>query len=321
MEIILNNKTKAAIRILDILEAKNKYHNGENISEFLRSKLQTNKNTSEIIEVVYDFQAGEYISNFKKNPTESANYSRELAEILDHHITCHDTLLDIGCGELTTISLVLSTLNIKPKKLLAFDISWSRIFNGCDFAREMLSEDNYKRIIPFVSDIAEIPLKDNSIDITTSSFALYSSHGRLKELLNELFRITKVKILLFEPCYEIASSLGKKRMDELKYIRNIEETVKELGGTLVQRLILKNNANSLTPGACYVIHPPKNASSIENLTNQEKEIEFSIPGTNYQLKKIDNFYISLETGLCFPILKSIPILRNKSAILASALNV
>lgn len=312
-------ENNAEIHIRNILEAKKKYQSGWNVSDFLRNKFRQNKNTSGMIEVVYDLQAGTGITEYKNNSAERSNYAKELAGIIDNHISSRDTLLDIGCGELTTISLVLERLNKKPKKIFVFDISWSRLFKGLDFAKEKLSEREYRKIIPFVSDISEIPFNDCSIDITTSSYALYSSHGRLKELLSELFRITKVKLLLFEPCYEIASPLGKKRMDELKYIRNVEEIINELGGTLAERIVLKNNANPLTPGACYIIYPPPAKISFEDKYSENGLSQFSIPGTNYPLVKLENFYVSLDVGICFPILKSIPIFRNKSAILASAI--
>ena len=310
-------KNNVEIRIQDILEAKKKYRMQLNISKFLRNKLKLNENTSEIIEVVYDLQAGKYNADYKINPVERSKYSKELASIIDKNISNSNTLLDVGCGELTTISLILKELNKKPKNLFVFDISWSRIFKGLDFANEILLHEDYLKLIPFVSDITEIPLKDKSIDVTTSSYALYSSHGRLKLLMSELFRVTKDKLLLFEPCYEMASPLGRKRMDELKYIRNVKKTIVELGGTLAETLVIQNNTNPLTPTVCYVIYPPQR--KVKDSSYKKNSSNFTIPGTNYPLTQLDNFYVSIDTGICFPILKSIPIFRNKSAILASAL--
>jgi hypothetical protein len=214
------------------------------------------------------------------------------------------------------LTLLLDSLKIKPKKLYALDLSWSRIYKGLSFAKSKLSPEDYKRIIPVISDISEIPFADKSIDLIITNFALYSSHGKLNGLLTELFRVTN-NLILFEPCYEIATNAGKKRMEDLGYIRNIEETIYRLGGVLVKKIILKNNANPLTPTACYII---KSNSKIINRNSVPLfKNKYTIPGTNHFLIKEGNFYISLETGIVFPILKSIPILRNNNSILATCL--
>lgn len=305
------------IRYADLLEARRRYANGENISEFLRDTLNVNQNTSEIAEVAYDLQAGVYTDNYYQNPAPIDRYTAELAHILDRYIQPQSTLLDVGCGELTTISLVLKQLQHRPERLFAFDISWSRVFKGLLFAEKTLQAPDYSRIVPFVSDIAQIPLPDKSIDVVTSSYALYASRGRLQALLLELFRITQDKLVLFEPCYEVASDENKQRMDKLLYIKDVERDIEALGGRLLDRVLIQNNTNPRTPTACYVIAPPP-AQMISRPKNGALA-GFTIPGTNYPLIQTDGFYVSAETGYCFPILKSIPMLRAHLAILASAM--
>jgi serine/threonine protein kinase len=63
--------------------------------------------------------------------------------------------------------------------------------------------------------------------------------GKLKELLMELFRVTADKLILFEPCYEINTQEGKDRMDKLGYIKNIEGVVGELGGKVIDKIVVK----------------------------------------------------------------------------------
>ena len=72
---------------------------------------------------------------------------------------------------MTTISLVLSMLDDKPKVTFALDLSWSRIYRGMSFAEKYLG-DYILQLKPFVADIFEIPFADKSIDFTTSSHAL-----------------------------------------------------------------------------------------------------------------------------------------------------
>jgi ubiquinone/menaquinone biosynthesis C-methylase UbiE len=303
------------IKYFNILEARQAYLEGKNITELLRKQKNLSHNTSEIIETAYDLQAGTYVEYVEKNSNTVSLYTSELADILGKHLNSTDILLDIGTGELTTLSSLTMQLPLVPKEILAFDISWSRIYKGLDFAKKKMG-DTYQRVVPFVADMSEIPLLDKSVDVTTSSHALEPNGARLAELLAELFRITSRKLFLFEPCYEINTEEGKQRMERLGYIKDIEGTVQKLGGKLVERITIKNTINPINPTACFVIEPPPSSTSKPLAVGCEA---FSVPGSNLPLKKMDDFYFSDKAGLCFPILKSIPILKSSAAILASAL--
>lgn len=310
--------TKAHLKHFDILEAKKAYKEGKNITELLRSQKNIDSNTSEIIETAYDLQAGSYIESILKNSTQAAAYTSELAAILDDHIVETDLLLDIGAGELTTLSHLICRLKKKPREVFAFDISWSRIYKGKAYAKQVMGVD-YEIVKPFVADINEIPLLDKSINITTSSHALEPNGGRLKEILIELFRITIDKLVLFEPCFEMNTEEGKQRMERLGYIRNIEGVVEELGGRLTEKITIKNISNSLNPTVCFIITPPPLAKEISPSKKDIKSSIFSVPGTDIPLIEVEGYYFSNEVGLCYPVLKSIPILKSNAAILASSL--
>lgn len=264
-------------------------------------------------------QAGSYIQDVLRNPKQAAMYTKEFATILEAHVTEFDSLLDIGTGELTTLSSLICKLKILPKEIYAFDLSWSRIFKGKNYAKE-ITGDKYPVLKTFVADIGEIPLLDKSINITISSHALEPNGGKLKELMSELFRITIDKLLLFEPCYEINTDQGKKRMDSLGYNKNIDAVVKELGGEIKIKIVIKNISNPLNPTVCFVITPPLNNKISGNKIHPQTCI-FSVPCTNIPLEKFEEYYYSDRVGLCYPILKSIPILKSNTAILASALTV
>ncbi len=301
----------------DILAAKQAYAEGRNITELLRAQKQTTLNTSEIIETAYDLQAGTYIQYVRENAAQAALYTDELAGILGRYVGADDSLLDIGTGELTTLSLITGKLPQKPKSIYAFDISWSRIFKGIAFAQEKMGAD-YARLTAFVGDIGAIPLLDKSVNVTTSSHALEPNGGALRELMGELFRVTIDKLVLFEPCYEINSDEGKQRMDRLGYIKNVDGVVAELGGTVLEKIIIKNTGNQLNPTACFVIAPPPSASVAVPRRDAAQGI-FSVPGTNMALRMLDGFYFSDHAGLCYPVLKGIPVLKANAAVLASAL--
>jgi len=308
---------KRELNHFDILEAKKAYKEGKNITELLRLQKNIETNTSEIIETAYDLQAGSYIEYVTNNAIKSQAYTLELSEILCRHLNTNDSLIDIGTGEMTTLSHILTKLKIIPNKIFAFDISWSRIYNGIIYSKKILGE-KYKIISPFVADINEIPLLDKSINITTSSHALEPNGGKLKELLTELFRITIDKLILFEPCFEINSEDGKKRMEKLGYIKNIDGVVEELGGKLIEKIIIKNTSNPMNPTVCFVIIPPLTKNKFFK-TNKNESRFFSAPGTNIPIKEFKEYYFSNQLGLCYPKIKNIPILKSNASILASSL--
>ena len=307
---------KQQLNHLDLVRARNAYDNGVNIIDALKSESGSSINTSSIIEIAYDLQAGSYIEHAKNNHEQHSAYTGELAKILSNHIRNGDSLLDIGTGEMTTLTGVLNSLNNIPKYIYAFDISWSRIFKGRQYLSEFLKEKKI-RVKSFVADIRQIPLLDNSISITTSSHALEPNGGSLDDLLKELFRVTKDKLVLFEPCYELNSKEGQDRMDKLGYIKEIDRIVIENGGIIEERFLLSNINNPLNPTACYIITPPE--KSIQKTKKQPHQSLFSVPGTDLPLIKQNNFYINNETGLCFPVIKDIAILKCDQAILANAL--
>lgn len=160
----------------------------------------------------------------------------------------------------------------------------------------------------------ELPLPDKSIDITVSSRALEPNEGYLTETLVELFRVTREKLVLFEPFYERNTPEGRQRMDSHRYVKGIESTVIELGGNIIDRIKIENSINPLNPTFCFAISPPAGPKIMNKYP-----IDFSVPGTSLPLKKVDDFFFSRDTGLCYPILREIPIFNSKNAILATSL--
>ena len=297
----------------DLCRAKRVYENGENVIEYLRNHPSSKTNESQAIEIAYDLQSGSYIDAVNSNPDITCLYAKEIANILGNFVNESDSLLDIGSGELTTLTLVLNEMTVKPKNILALDISWSRLIKGkVFFDSNILKED--LGISPFVADIKDIPLRRGCVDVVTSSHALEPNRGNLSCLLKELFKVAKKKLILFEPSYELNSEEGRKRMDRHGYIRGIQSTAENLGGRVIEIIPIKNVGNPLNPTACYIIEPP----SLNTDGYKEKPV-FCVPGTNFVLEEKEGFLVSEETGLAYPVLRNIPILKNQYGILATAI--
>lgn len=294
---------------IDLAKAKAVFQDGKNVTAFLREEFNEAENTSEIIEIAYDLQAGSYSEYVESNWNSANSFSREISEYLDRGMRDGDSLLDIGTGELTTLTLLMKNMQTQMSKVFAFDISWSRLYCGRKFFDRHYTGTT--ELVSFVADIKKIPLPNNSIDVITSCHALEPNGRHLTMLISELFRVAKRKLILFEPSYENASREAQDRMQRLGYIKDIEGVVKNLGGEVVSVNPIKNISNPLNPTFCFEIVPP----SGENPENTEPT--FTVPGSSKFLVPKDGFLRSSDTGLMFPIVDSIPILRAEKSILAT----
>ena len=208
---------------------------------------------------------------------------------------------------------MLNRIKSKIEHVLTLDISWSRLHKGRDFFQSNISSRDVK-LSPFVADIKKIPLPSKSIDVVTSDHALELNGEYLPNLLMEIFRETKKKCILFEPSYELNTHEGQLRMDKFGYIKNLEGEVSDLGGELLEVTLLKSSKNPLNPTACYVIKPP-----ITEVSETHNEPQFSVPGSDLALSRDGSFLCSSDSGLIFPILRDIPILKVGNGILGTAL--
>lgn len=291
-----------------MVKLRSLFDENRNITEFLRNELNTKTNSEKIIECAYDLQAGSYIDYFISNSAFCESQYEEYYSIIEPYINENDRLLDVGTGELTTLTGLLNLFNFRNIEVFAFDISLSRVYKGINHYRSN-SKKPFK-LIPFTAEISNIPLPSNSIDITISNHALEPNSGNLSNLLREIFRISK-KCIFFEPSYEINSLEGKKRMDSLGYIKDIDKHIIDAGGKLLDFIPIKKVSNILNPTGCYIVE-----------VCSESEIRtptFTVPGSDLELVKENNFFICRKTGLVFPILGDIPILRNGNAIIATKL--
>ncbi len=288
---------------------------GENVTKHLQRELKTDVNTPAIIEMAYDLQAGSYIAWVKRNREFTERYASEAAGILDAHLLDGDSLLDVGTGELTTFSIIAAKIRPCVSALYAFDISWSRINFGLDFAAQNLPLDLLARLKTFVADLGKVPLRSKSIDVTISSHALEPNGGREKAILTELLRITRRKLVLFEPSYEKNSGQGRQRMDRLGYIKYLDRHMRELGAKVLDVVALKNIDNSDNPTFAYIFAPADAADKPAG-----KAAEFADPGTDDALVAFSSCFYSPELGVSYPVIEGIPVLRSDAAVLTSALS-
>ena len=290
------------------------YACGGSITEFLRAELDEATNSTEIIELTYDLQAGSYIAMAEERAEDLAPLMAEFAMLLGPHLEAGDSLLDVGTGEFTTIAAIIEALGTPPAELYACDVSWSRLHKGMAFWRRRRAA-GLTRLHHFVADMKALPLPAGSVDVITSSHALEPNGANLPSLLAELLRVARKRLVLFEPSYERASREARRRMDRLGYIRGLEGEIMRLGGRVLSVTSLAHAFNPLNPTACYVVEPPPR----RDCGGYTAHPRFAIPATGYRLERRGDCFASRETGLAFPMLHGMPVLKEQAAIVASAL--
>jgi len=286
------------------------YKEGTNITDYL-SRLENKKNSLASVEIAYDLQAGSYIDYYLKNKSILKKYYSEISDILSSTVPRAKKVLDCGTGEMTTLSGIVKHGIFENSDIYAFDVSFSRIHVGTQFAEDHLSS-SVASVNSFVADTGAIPLKSNSVDCVITVHSLEPNRDRLDDLISEIFRVSAGVVVLFEPSYERNSIEGKNRMDKLGYIRNLPSTIKRNGGHLRDIIPLASALNPLNPTHAYIIDLPEHtlpAASAQEI--------FACPITGEDLFFYNGHISSGNSLLSYPYLDGVPLLRDNYAVVTT----
>ncbi len=303
------------MKYLDLTSAFEVYAAGGNVSEHLRAKMDASGNTEAIVEIVYDLQAGFYVAFAEREPAVQSAYSADVAAVLKPLMAGADSVLDVGTGEATTLARVAPVCFADASRVLACDISWSRLHVARGHVDRQLPAPLAQRIELFVASLFALPLRSKSVDVVWTSHALEPNGGRERGALAELFRVARRWVCLFEPSWEQNSDEGRQRMERLGYVRDLPGVVASLGGVVEARVPIVHSYNPLNPTVALVIRPP---ASAEALTEPTDEI-WACPATGKPIVPLEDVLYCANAGLAYPRLRGIPVLREEAAILATAL--
>jgi len=283
------------------------YARGGNAMEYARQNSRALGNSPISTLIAYDLQAGTYIAGVKADPAAHARWCGQLAGILNPYVTRQSTILEVGCGEATTLAGVLGHLNNPPRNALGFDISWSRCAHGLSW----LAENSVSAEL-FVADLFEIPLEDSSVDVVYTSHSLEPNGGREEAAIRELMRVARRAVVLVEPVYELAGSEAQARMREHGYVRGLKKTAEMLGAAVRDYRLLDYCGNQLNPSGLVLIEKATMASS------ESSDIQWRCPLTHSALVANATGFYSPDAGIVYPVLGGIPLLRSSHAVVASS---
>jgi hypothetical protein len=294
------------------------YANGENAMAYARGQLASagqagNSVTATL--VAYDLQAGSYVEHARSHPDVAARWGGQLAAILDPLLPTAGSLLEVGCGEATTLASVLEHLGrLSPGRRvepLGFDVSWSRI----SVANDWLDEHGRSARL-FVADLFHIPLADGSVDVVYTSHSLEPNGGREREAIAELLRVARSVVVLVEPCYEMAGSEARARMESHGYVRGLRAAAESLGAEVVASRLLEFVKNPLNPSGLVVLRKPATAVSAVPLATSPAH---ACPLTGAPLESLGDVWWTPELGLAYPVIRGISLLAPEHVFVASRL--
>ena len=257
------------------------------------------KDRKSVIKTSYDLQTGDYIFYYKNKKRDYKKVVKTFISVIKKEFSKVKTIFDFGTGEMTTFYEIFKSLD-KNKVYFVNDVSLSRLYAGQKFIKTKIKND-LKKINFFTCPHANIPFKDNSIDLVITCHSLEPNNFCKKQLINELYRIAKKGVCMMEPHYERANKKQKRRMKKFGYIRGLEKYFIE---KKYNYKIFKNEYffNKDNPSSIFIL---------KKKPKKENVHEYVDPYTKEKLLKLERNYYNKRTKQLFPEFNNINLFDNE----------
>jgi spore coat polysaccharide biosynthesis protein SpsF (cytidylyltransferase family)/ubiquinone/menaquinone biosynthesis C-methylase UbiE len=197
----------------DIIRIQNNM--GINFMEHMRKKEGVDHNTAEIIEKAYDMQAG--IAIAKEDDTEYRLYYDQIAKTIADEIIATNpySVMEAGVGEGVIVNRLSKRFQQTP-------------FLGLDISQKRLDLIKNKMVTTVKSRLDCIDLNNNTIDLTYTVHAIEPNGGNEEAIIKELIRVTKKKLVLIEPTYELGNKETRDNIERHHYCKGIPAILDKL---------------------------------------------------------------------------------------------
>ncbi len=291
------------LRLITIYKiAKKKHASRKNIQQFFKNKLQK----TDVIKISYDIQSGDYIDYFNKfSKKKIKKIYYPLVKAIKDNFKYSRSILDFGCGELTTSYYVYNHLKKKIVKYFANDNSLNRLIIGKNNLKKHLKKNDFKKFEIFCNSEYKLPFKENSIDLIFTIHSLEPNNKIKEKIFDELYRISRHGIIFMEPHYEVSSRKQKKRMLDLDYVRGFERLLKskKINYQVIKKKYHINNENI---SSLFVIK--------KNKVLKKNSYRFVDPLDLTELKDFKNYFYSVNNFRIFPIIDDVKIFNDDTQL-------
>ncbi len=264
------------------------------------------------VEKKYDAMAGKYIHiNIKDNERRGVYWiDGRLQEVrrveferrfLDEHAEAlgrhrFGSLLEVGAGELTTLTGIAERIGDR-RAYHGIDLSFRRIHRGARY----FAARNLDIVAARASALA-LPYGDNSFDVVFSSHCLEHIPAHFPLAIDEMIRVARRAVLLFEPSFERGGPLQKFRMLANGYVRGIEDYLSTLSGVTLSRPRLLENASAYNRTALYEIRPHRSPATAHPV---HAAPGFACPTCSTSLRRAETTYRCHHCERAHPIIDGI----------------
>jgi ubiquinone/menaquinone biosynthesis C-methylase UbiE len=285
-------------------EIKEVYEQGGNVMRLFRGMEASDANSLQAILVSYDLQAGSYVKMLD-DPGPAAfldKYTSALAGVLDRYAPT--SVMEAGVGEATTLANVIGKMKRRPAHALGFDIAWSR----AAVAREYAAGRGVSPML-CVGGLTEIPIEDDAVEVVYTAHSIEPNRGREKQILKELYRVTRRYLVLLEPSNELGGEATRRYIEEQRYCLDLCRHAVELGFDVIEhRLFETSRPHNQT--ALLVIAKRADASPYTGNF-------LACPRCRRTLLLHQGSYFCLDCLMAYPVIGRIPCLLASYGIVAA----
>jgi len=272
------------------------------------------------VENHYDNISGSYVKNLTENSrkkwgvvdgeVKESTYAQYCIDGMHERMQCmeehgpFETMLEVGAGELTTYSSLIDVMTQETPELYAIDLSLNRLRHGRAFAKSRNFQVHMAKASAFA-----LPYPDNSFDVVFTSHCLeWMPKKMFKQAVDEICRVSKKHVFLFEPTYEYSTALQKFKMRTHSYMRGLVPYLQRKPGISIQRSsLMKYSYNAFNQTSCHHL-------LMNNSNNVQNTVSLACPSCKSTLQHDNGSYFCYACQLGYPTFDDIPVLDIDYAI-------
>jgi SAM-dependent methyltransferase len=210
-----------------------------------------------------------------------------------------ETALEVGAGELTTTGAL--AMRLPEVAWHGVELSFNRVLQGKRFFQEHFGID----IAACKGDAMRLPYADRSFDLVVTSHCLEHIPFGYEKALDEIMRVAKRHVVLFEPVWEIAERSQKLRMYAQGYVRGLLPYLESQSDFV------------LTPPVVLDVGTPFNRTTRLHLERQasgaDGSTELICPACRGKLAVTGEGRTCSSCRLLFPITEGVPVMDPQNA--------
>jgi len=277
------------------------------------------KKTSDFVEEKYDQISGSYIEwKYKKAKKINFHYingvikrtslfEREKNLMEEYYMILSKykfkNILEVGAGELTILDSLVDFID-KDVNYYALDLSLNRVYQG----RNAFLKRHSCNLEVCKANAKALPYPDNYFDMVFTSHCLEHMPHDYKKAIDEMCRVAKKVVILFEPSYELGNISEKIRTIAFDYVKGISSYISLIKNAELSKHFFLKNGRVFNRTACYIVDLTK---SLNEKVEEGRSFNYVCPSCKEKLLIKKEYLLCESCQKASLIFEDIPILDDK----------